>query len=228
MQPKATPALLVAVFVSALAPASASAATRPRVTAQPAAPVAIAGVGATRAMRLFARSLSIAAVKVDRLNTFSLQIAKQLLPNESRTKALTVGEVARLVYIADVEDPAFAKGIHARLQPADAGRYSDIQRQLLLYHELFDVPCRGRVQSRSAAWPPAYECSETAKDPTLEPTPFVFLGGEPQPVPAPADAAEKKEPPPKVAKHVQDERFTRLTSRDVFSHPGENLASPPA
>jgi hypothetical protein len=158
-----------------------------------------------------------------RLEDTSLEKARSVARAGQMPKDLTVDELARLLFVMEVEAPS--EGVAFRAKLKDNG---DVLRQVTIYHELYDMPCRGQVTRDGTRWPPKYGCSETARDPSPEPTPFVFLRAPPSPIPPPADEADKPVTPVTSDKKVQEERFEAFRSRDEQSLPNENLAAPPA
>jgi hypothetical protein len=146
---------------------------------------------------------------------------------------LPVDTLARVLFVLEVEAPAEAKSLRAKLGARVIERHGrkvetmpEITEQTAFYHELYSVPCRGSVKRQGTTWPPHYECTEPAKDPSGEPSPLLTLRSRPRVIPPPVDADQKDKGPANKNDKMAQERQKALGERDRFAVPGEELSGP--
>ena len=92
--------------------------------------------------------------------------AARILAGQSE-KALgdiAVDELARALFVLDMEDKGAAEKFRAKLKNvvAEHGDLKvkigdDVTLQGKFYHELYHLPCRGNLKRTDSNWPPAYE-----------------------------------------------------------------------
>jgi hypothetical protein len=163
----------------------------------------------------------------------SLQGARAIArKSQAALDAMTVDAIARALYVLEVEAPSEARSFRQKLGRRVVERFGnkvdtmpDISEQVSFYHELYSVPCRGSVRREGKAWPPHYVCSESAKEPTGDPTPVISLRSEPRLIPPPVDADQKEKDAAKKDAALAAARKRLIAERDRFAVPREEIAT---
>ena len=188
--------------------------------------------------RMRAAALTITLPKVDwkreltRQNA-SLAEARRVLA--MAPTAVPLDTLARALYLVSQEAPGEVKGATLRIGARQVDRNgvkvstgAELADQLAYYHELYDVPCRGRITRSGTSWPPQYRCSDPAAHPSAEPTAAIHLQKEPRVIAPPTEVDPKEKAPPKGILALEKERKSLLAERDIFPVPGEALRVMPS
>jgi hypothetical protein len=204
----------------------------------PAAPRAAPLSGPWRratAARQLARTLSLPRVPshplFDERNASIDTAGRIALLDPKVLREYPVEALARYMYLLSVEAPGSEAILRMKLQQRQSIRggkptpsLPEIEQAVSFYHELYDVPCRSKIRRLGSAWPPQYDCPETATPPTEEPTAFVTLQQKPELLLDPEGEARQT-----VAKGPTEDpvrakaRLQEIGDRDGFSLPAETL-----
>ena len=144
-------------------------------------------------------------------------------------------ELARVLYVLEVQAPVTAKAFAAKLKPfvvkyrlGDVDIEPDIQAQVRGYHRLYDAPCpHGKVKRQNSGWPPAYHCDEALVPITDEPEAFASLQAAPRQAVPLENEPKTDDGKPLTSKNAADDRAKALLKFDAQVVPHENLATLP-
>src|SRR5438477_242828 len=101
----------------------------------------------------------------------------------------------------------------------------DIVHQAAFYHDMYDLPCRGKTTRNGNEWPPQFECSDTPLPPTHEPTPAIVLANAPHTIDIPGDV-DKQSKDVKGSESLAAERKKQIRERDGNALPKETVPLP--
>ena len=178
------------------------------------------------------KTLATAPAKAKATTTYTLAQVKALLP-QPITK-LTVGALAAMYFVLEMEDPAGFTAFKAKVAKRIVvrnGKNVDTGPEIVAtaadLKSRHGAPCSGQRSRVGATWPPHYDCKEAG--PVAKPsgpTPQVLLRAQPTLAALRGDADQKKE----IAREdnaLRDTRLSLFKQRDAFTVPGENLKAPP-